>query len=225
MSDIAAAVTYVGDSFCSFAGGLTFRPGVHLGICGRERLQEVARRPDFNLRFYYAAKTFKIGPRVIEAGQHLPEAAHWRDHTPWLEDGRLREATRAEVEELLGLEEKVIAASVAEGKAESLPPAPTDRRTPRQNASSRGTETRSPRQDRAKSRPKGTRAAKRARIVELLEDPEMAGWSDRELGRRAGCDHKTIAAIRRELGMVRSEPPIYRTRHGTVSKMRRQAER
>jgi hypothetical protein len=44
-----------------------------------------------------------------------------------------------------------------------------------------------------------TNADKRRAVELLLNDTEWRSWSDREIGRRCGVDHKTVAAIRGEL--------------------------
>lgn len=44
------------------------------------------------------------------------------------------------------------------------------------------------------------RSADKCRAVTaLLHDPEWSSWSDREIARRCGVDHKTVSALRREL--------------------------
>jgi hypothetical protein len=47
-------------------------------------------------------------------------------------------------------------------------------------------------------------ADKRRKIGMALDDPEWSTLSDRELGRRCGVDHKTVATVRREL----AEPTV-----------------
>jgi hypothetical protein len=44
-----------------------------------------------------------------------------------------------------------------------------------------------------------TQADKRRAVERLLKDPEWARWSDRKLAKAARVDHKTVAAVRREL--------------------------
>ena len=44
-----------------------------------------------------------------------------------------------------------------------------------------------------------TQADKRRAVERLLKDPEWARWSDRKIAEAARVDHKTVAAIRREL--------------------------
>lgn len=42
-------------------------------------------------------------------------------------------------------------------------------------------------------------ADKRSAITILLRDPVWTKWSDRKIGEACGADHKTVAAVRREL--------------------------
>ena len=44
-----------------------------------------------------------------------------------------------------------------------------------------------------------TQADKRRAVERLLRDPEWSRWSDRKIAEAAKVDHKTVAAIRREL--------------------------
>jgi hypothetical protein len=44
-----------------------------------------------------------------------------------------------------------------------------------------------------------THADKRRAVERLLKDPEWSRWSDRKVAEAAWVDHKTVAAIRREL--------------------------
>ena len=44
-----------------------------------------------------------------------------------------------------------------------------------------------------------TQADKRRAVERLLKDPEWSRWSDRKIAEAAKVDHKTVAAIRREL--------------------------
>jgi hypothetical protein len=53
----------------------------------------------------------------------------------------------------------------------------------------------------------------------LLMDEEWAKWSDRELGRRCGLDHKTVAKRRGELTGDFPSERRYVTKHGTVATM------
>lgn len=47
-----------------------------------------------------------------------------------------------------------------------------------------------------------TRADKRHAVQMLLQDPEWSTWSDREIGKRCGVDGKTVAAIRKDMGIA-----------------------
>ena len=70
-----------------------------------------------------------------------------------------------------------------------------------------------------------TRADKRKAVETLLLDPEWSQWSDREIGKQAKVDHKTVAAIRKCLHdpSVGNSPPTnskkFVSRHGTVGLM------
>jgi hypothetical protein len=70
-----------------------------------------------------------------------------------------------------------------------------------------------------------TRADKRKAVEILLLDPEWSQWSDREIGKQAKVDHKTVAAIRKCLNdpSVGNSPPTnskkFVSRHGTVGLM------
>ena len=44
-----------------------------------------------------------------------------------------------------------------------------------------------------------TREEKRQSVTRLLKDKEWGQWSNREIGRRAGVDHKTVGGIREEV--------------------------
>lgn len=46
-----------------------------------------------------------------------------------------------------------------------------------------------------------TRADKRRAVEMMLQDAEWSQWSDRAIGKQCGVDGKTVAAVRRELGM------------------------
>lgn len=64
-----------------------------------------------------------------------------------------------------------------------------------------------------------TRADKRRKIEIMLGDDEWGRWSDREIGRRCGVDHKTVTTVRAELVASGEIPQIeVRTveRNGTV---------
>lgn len=50
-----------------------------------------------------------------------------------------------------------------------------------------------------------TRDEKRVSVTKLLKDEEWSQWSDSEIGRRAGVDHKTVTKIRDDLGIPKSE--------------------
>jgi hypothetical protein len=64
-----------------------------------------------------------------------------------------------------------------------------------------------------------TAADKRHAVMTLLEDEEWRQWSDREIARHCGVDHKSVAKWRRELtGEIPSER-TYTTKHGTVATM------
>lgn len=72
-------------------------------------------------------------------------------------------------------------------------------------------------------------ADKRRAVVALLQDPEWARWSDREIGRACKVDGKTVAKVRAELtadfrsdqagGEIPSDRQ-YRDRHGNTSTMK-----
>lgn len=73
-----------------------------------------------------------------------------------------------------------------------------------------------------------TRADKRKAVETLLLDSEWSQWSDREIGKQAKVDHKTVAAIRKCLNdfidpSVGNSPPTnskkFVSRHGTVGLM------
>lgn len=44
-----------------------------------------------------------------------------------------------------------------------------------------------------------TQADKRKAIITLLRDPEWSGWSNRKIAEQTATDHKTVAAVRKEL--------------------------
>lgn len=52
-----------------------------------------------------------------------------------------------------------------------------------------------------------TQADKRRAVETLLLDPEWCQWSDRMIAEKAGVDHKTVAAIRRESVRWGNSPP------------------
>ncbi len=68
-----------------------------------------------------------------------------------------------------------------------------------------------------------TNADKRKSVMTLLNDAEWTTWSDSEIARRCGVDHKTVAACR-PLGNLPSDktatPRTYTTKHGTEATMK-----
>lgn len=65
-----------------------------------------------------------------------------------------------------------------------------------------------------------TNADKRSMVERFLNDPEWVEWSDREIARRTGVDHKTVAQHRTSLGKFPSDDQRqYITRHGTLAIM------
>ena len=59
----------------------------------------------------------------------------------------------------------------------------------------------------------------------LLEDKEWSKWSDNEIARQCGVSHTTVQRYRGSLAQCASENPssqprTYKTKHGTVAKMR-----
>ena len=66
-----------------------------------------------------------------------------------------------------------------------------------------------------------TQADKRKAVATLLADEQWSKWSDRKIATAAGCDHKTVGKIRRELtGEIPSDRKVlYRDRHGNTSEM------
>lgn len=59
----------------------------------------------------------------------------------------------------------------------------------------------------------------------LLNDAEWSGWSNREIARRVGVNHKTVIALRPEkdasvTGEIPSDTCTYTTKHGTIAQMR-----
>ena len=70
-----------------------------------------------------------------------------------------------------------------------------------------------------------TNADKRKAVLMMLEDDEWMQWSDHEIARRCGVDHKTVTKHRASLGNFPSEnasprPRTYKTKHGTVTRMK-----
>lgn len=63
-----------------------------------------------------------------------------------------------------------------------------------------------------------TRADVRRSIVMLLELPQFAKAADSVIARRVQCDHKTVAAVRRDLGLD-SGKRTYTDKHGNVTEM------
>jgi len=53
-----------------------------------------------------------------------------------------------------------------------------------------------------------TNADKRRAVETLLRDPEWSKWSDREIGKKAAVDHKTVGAIRAQLNPVGEIPHL-----------------
>jgi hypothetical protein len=67
-----------------------------------------------------------------------------------------------------------------------------------------------------------TQEDKRRAVATLLQDEEWSKWSDREIGRHCCVDHKTVASVRNSLGKSPlTEAVVYKTKHGTVSTMKR----
>ena len=64
-----------------------------------------------------------------------------------------------------------------------------------------------------------TNADKRKSVTMLLQDEEWREWSDSEIGRRAGVDHKTVARYKSDLGISQVKMRTYTDRHGNVSTM------
>jgi len=86
-----------------------------------------------------------------------------------------------------------------------------------------------------------TNEDKRKAVLTLLEDQQWSKWSDSEIARRCGVDHKTVSSYRASLGKFPSENPsseassldesssensfsepfnrTYKTKHGTVATM------
>ena len=71
-----------------------------------------------------------------------------------------------------------------------------------------------------------TNEDKRKAVLTLLEDPKWSRWSDSEIAKRCGVDHKTVSGHRASLGKFPSENSLsepfnrtYKTKHGTVATM------
>lgn len=61
---------------------------------------------------------------------------------------------------------------------------------------------------------------KRRAVKALLNDPEWCQWSDREISRRCGVDHKTVSNLRPKLtGDFPSDSRTYTTKHGSQATM------
>ena len=69
-----------------------------------------------------------------------------------------------------------------------------------------------------------TNADKRKAVLTLLEDEEWSKWTDRDIAKRCGVDHKTVGAARQnltgEIPQSSSATRTYKTRHGTVARMK-----
>jgi hypothetical protein len=61
-------------------------------------------------------------------------------------------------------------------------------------------------------------ADKRKAVITLLQDPEWATWSDREIARKTKTSHTFVAKVRQQTGNVASER-TYEDRHGNVTTM------
>jgi uncharacterized protein YukE len=60
---------------------------------------------------------------------------------------------------------------------------------------------------------------KRRAVLTLLNDPEWSKWSDREIARKCGVDHKTVAGLRPKLTGEFPSERTYTTKHGTQATM------
>jgi hypothetical protein len=60
-----------------------------------------------------------------------------------------------------------------------------------------------------------TQADKQKVITTLLRDAEWWQWSDREIAKRCGVDHKTVGRMRRVVGIPTAERK-FTSKHGTV---------
>jgi len=70
---------------------------------------------------------------------------------------------------------------------------------------------------------KRTNAEKRRAITIMLKDPAWTHWSDRSIAYYCQVNHKTVAAVRKELGGEPSSERTYNTKHGTTSTMNTEA--
>ncbi|NMG46577.1 hypothetical protein GO613_00440 [Azoarcus communis] len=68
-----------------------------------------------------------------------------------------------------------------------------------------------------------TRADKRRKIEAMLRDREWVRWSDREIARKCGVDHKTVSALRAEL-VAGGEIPHHEARVGADGVMQPSAK-
>ena len=71
-----------------------------------------------------------------------------------------------------------------------------------------------------------TNADKRKAVLTLLEDEKWSQWSDNDIAKRCGVDHKTVSSHRASLGNFPSEKSspgpsrrTYKSKHGTVATM------
>jgi len=68
-----------------------------------------------------------------------------------------------------------------------------------------------------------TNEDKRKAVLTLLNDPEWAQWSNREIARRCRVDHVTVGNVRSSLVKITSDPDPQtrrtRTKHGTETTM------
>lgn len=65
-----------------------------------------------------------------------------------------------------------------------------------------------------------TNADKRRAVETLLRDEEWKKWSDREIARRCGVDNSFASRVRESL-LPNNSDRTYRTKHGTVTTMKR----
>ncbi len=66
-----------------------------------------------------------------------------------------------------------------------------------------------------------TNEDKRRAVSTLLQDAEWSKWSDREIAKRCGVDHKTVSSARTSnvTGEIPQSERTYTTRHGTTATM------